>query len=218
MTASPPPPVATFLLERLTSGPSRHALIGDLIERYHAGRSRGWYWRQVLAAIVTNNARALWSQKLATIAVVAHGWAMWYVISPHLFTLGSILAIPFGREVNNYLLEAEHHAFRWAFYYFRLWDLPVLMLLALTYAASAWVIGRVRRMHQVPLVLAFALSTAAIFGRFFLFAPYTLVWHSRLVRQDFVNLCLLAVIALGSIFLAGFASRADHTAHTKNVS
>jgi hypothetical protein len=27
-------------------------LAGDLIERYHQGRSATWYWRQVLAAIL----------------------------------------------------------------------------------------------------------------------------------------------------------------------
>jgi hypothetical protein len=33
--------------------------MGDLLEMYCAGRSRAWYWRQVMAALILARARAL---------------------------------------------------------------------------------------------------------------------------------------------------------------
>jgi hypothetical protein len=52
MSASQPPRLASWLLQHLVSSPQRESLAGDLIERYHQGRSATWYWRQVLAAIL----------------------------------------------------------------------------------------------------------------------------------------------------------------------
>ena len=43
----PLPALATTLLLRL--GPGDESFAGDLAEEYAAGRSRAWYWRQVLA-------------------------------------------------------------------------------------------------------------------------------------------------------------------------
>jgi hypothetical protein len=49
MNSTHPPPLATWLLQRFGA---KEALVGDLIERYQRGRSIGWYWRQVLPAIL----------------------------------------------------------------------------------------------------------------------------------------------------------------------
>ena len=43
--------LATWLLEHLTFGSDTEAISGDLLEELRAGRSPGWYWRQVLFAI-----------------------------------------------------------------------------------------------------------------------------------------------------------------------
>ncbi len=52
MNQRAPPAMATWLIERL--GPVRHceSLTGDLIEQYHRGRSKSWYWRQVAIAVL----------------------------------------------------------------------------------------------------------------------------------------------------------------------
>ena len=52
MRRGEPPPVATWMLEHLVPGPRNDALAGDLLEEFRCGRSNGWYWRQVLGAIV----------------------------------------------------------------------------------------------------------------------------------------------------------------------
>jgi len=44
-----PPFLATRILERL--GADDEALIGDLVEEYRRGRSRAWYWAQVLSSV-----------------------------------------------------------------------------------------------------------------------------------------------------------------------
>jgi hypothetical protein len=46
-----PPKLASWVLERWGSPYHGESLAGDLIEQYQEGRSRAWYWRQVLAAI-----------------------------------------------------------------------------------------------------------------------------------------------------------------------
>lgn len=46
-----PPPLGRWILEHLTLGADSDALTGDLLEEYRSGRSRVWYWRQVLFAI-----------------------------------------------------------------------------------------------------------------------------------------------------------------------
>jgi hypothetical protein len=48
---SKPPALATWLVEHMVSGVNNEALAGDLLEQFGQGRSAGWYWRQVIAAI-----------------------------------------------------------------------------------------------------------------------------------------------------------------------
>ena len=54
MRSQHPPRLATLLLNRLAPN---EPLDGDLQEEYRAGQSAAWYWRQVLAAIVTTSLR-----------------------------------------------------------------------------------------------------------------------------------------------------------------
>ena len=56
MNRPEPPIIANWLLKHLTHGSD--ALLGDLTEEYTNGRSTGWYWRQVLLAILMSAAAA----------------------------------------------------------------------------------------------------------------------------------------------------------------
>jgi hypothetical protein len=59
MRSSEPPALATWWLEHLRFGARNDFLLGDLVEEYGQGRSRAWYWRQVLVALLVNFGREL---------------------------------------------------------------------------------------------------------------------------------------------------------------
>jgi hypothetical protein len=66
------PLLATRILERLGSGDE--ALLGDLLEEYRRGRSRGWYWSQVFAGVALHSTRRVTRQPLRALAIMAAGW------------------------------------------------------------------------------------------------------------------------------------------------
>jgi len=54
-----PPRMAVWLLKQFASPYQRESLVADLLEMYRAGRSRRWYWRQVVTALILARARGL---------------------------------------------------------------------------------------------------------------------------------------------------------------
>jgi hypothetical protein len=69
----PLPWFATLVLQRLDAD---DAMIGDLGEEYRAGRSRWWYWRQVVSAVAAATATGKWR----VAAGVAFAIALQFVI------------------------------------------------------------------------------------------------------------------------------------------
>jgi hypothetical protein len=67
-----PPAFATWLLLRL--GPPDESFAGDLAEEYAAGRSRSWYWRQALSAVVLTSIRHAGAHPVGTLGPVIAGW------------------------------------------------------------------------------------------------------------------------------------------------
>lgn len=58
-----PPALAKWMLDHLTSTESNEALSGDLLEAFRTDRSAGWYWHQVIAAILIAWGRNLWRHR-----------------------------------------------------------------------------------------------------------------------------------------------------------
>jgi hypothetical protein len=59
MSDREPPRIAVWLLKILASPYQRESLVGDLLEMYRDGRSRLWYWRQVIAALLVARLRTV---------------------------------------------------------------------------------------------------------------------------------------------------------------
>ena len=51
MRTSRPHGIAAWILDRFGPMPETEAIAGDLIEQYQQGRSRWWYWREVVVAL-----------------------------------------------------------------------------------------------------------------------------------------------------------------------
>jgi len=77
MSRIAPPTVARWMLVHLMPGESNDALAGDLHEEFCAGRSSGWYWRQVLSAITIRCVRELQLHRSALLFAV-----LWSMLAP----------------------------------------------------------------------------------------------------------------------------------------
>ncbi len=129
MKPTNPPSLATKLLESLVPQRTSEALAGDLIEQYECGRSRTWYWRQVILALVISAGREVRTRKLQTVSAVVVG----YVTGASLFYFTTSLAARFVGGYTAYLVF-----------------LPLAFVSA---AASGWI---VRRSHPRAMVLVWA--------------------------------------------------------------
>jgi len=79
MKLSKTPIVATWLLENFLSNSADTALKGDLVERYARGRSRTWYWKQVISAIVIGCWKDVSAHKLLALRALGIGFAILYL-------------------------------------------------------------------------------------------------------------------------------------------
>ena len=124
----------TKLLELLVPPRTSEALLGDLIEQYESGRSRRWYWQQVILALVISAGREARTRKLQAIRAIVIG----YLTGASLCYFTTSLA---GRFVGGYMGV-------YTAYY-----LVFLPLAFFSFAASGWI---VRRSHPRAMVLIWA--------------------------------------------------------------
>jgi len=138
---------ATWLLERLGSGPRFDPLIGDLLEQFAEGRSRLWFWRQVAGAVAGHILAALRIHALSFTAAVLAGCVL-----SSLWQFSCSLAF---QTVYVNLAAVKQHP--WTFGAFaRLVGMQANM--ATEYAlcfASAWLVTRLHRAHQRAVLLVF---------------------------------------------------------------
>jgi hypothetical protein len=130
---SDPPSLAIWLLQHARPGTDNEALTGDLIERFREGRSRGWFWKQVLIAIavgILSEIRRHWPHFSYAIAGTAMPHFLWETVGgvPG-FLHWSVLPWPWSQlvfELSRPVLLA-------------LAALPVLACALLINAAFRWV-------------------------------------------------------------------------------
>jgi hypothetical protein len=144
MSTPNPPRLASWLLERFVSGPTRESLIGDVAEQWRHGRSAGWYWRQVLTAIILSAARDVWAHKLAAVRAVA---ICWVAISAMGIFTGALRESLF----NNWLhtpWRSEIVRQAWVYY-----GLPFAIFTGIGFAVIGWMISGLHRRHRAGMLL-----------------------------------------------------------------
>jgi hypothetical protein len=151
MSDQQPPWLATWLAQRLVSGPRRESLLGDLIEQYRMGRSGLWYWRQVLAAIVIGSAHDIAAHKLRALGALTIGWTLYYLSSFPVTWAGSIAESWVGQHV----IVCEPTSFSCQF-----WrnQLSVELLIYVAAAVSGAIVARLHHTHWVAMLSLFAAS------------------------------------------------------------
>lgn len=151
MKPTNPPSLATKLLESLVPQRTSEALLGDLIEQYEAGRSRTWYWQQVILALVISAGREARTRKLQAIRAVIVG----YLCGASLCYFTTSAA---GKFVGGYTVVGAYLLF-----------LPLAFISA---AISGWILSRT---HSRPMVLVFAIfcviASAVALAVYALFVP-----------------------------------------------
>ena len=128
-----PPSLATKLLELLVPQRTSEALLGDLIEQFESGRSRRWYWRQVILALAISAGREARTRKIQAIRAVTVG----YLCGASLCYVTTSAA---GKFVGPYTVVGAYLLF-----------LPLAFISA---AISGWILSRT---HSRPMVLVFAI-------------------------------------------------------------
>src|SRR4051812_17432653 len=133
------------------------ALIGDLFEQHHRGRSSGWFVRQGLTAAASACYSHWLAHKWLAFRSVAVGAAAVFVLRKAVWFPQQTASRLFGLTVGNYLLEANHDTLRQAFMGYHLYDLPITAFTCMTYVLAGWLVARTVRQHQMAMVLLFAL-------------------------------------------------------------
>jgi hypothetical protein len=65
------------MLVHLRAAGRDEALAGDLLEEFRAGRSSGWYWRQIISAVAIGWARSIFEHRIVLLFA-----AFWSLLSP----------------------------------------------------------------------------------------------------------------------------------------
>jgi hypothetical protein len=192
-----PPKVATHLLMCL--GPEDESLTGDLFEEYGAGRSRLWYWRQVLSAILVGAAGDFRHHPRPAVRAVLIGWVVlipWFYFTIAVYR--RVLSWAGGNAwVPGVWFDADSVLLRMAWWAWWIYEVP----LVIAWCGGSLIIGRmIVRLHREH-------RAAALFACVASQLPWTVLWawpvwqnaHVALVHTAyaFPNQLLAALILAG---------------------
>jgi hypothetical protein len=158
MNPTQPPRIAAWLLKRFASGPKRESLIGDLLERYRNGRSRAWFWRQVLSATMTAVVTDIRDHKLLDARALVIGWGLLWCCARFVTPLENPIASAVSVHTGNWLLTNGHDSLRWWWFRSQLCDLPTFAMWWITCAFIGWIVGHTHRSSQSSMVMLFTTS------------------------------------------------------------
>jgi hypothetical protein len=141
------PGLAVWLLRTLGSGDWIEVLLGDLIEEREQGRSRWWFWQQVVVAVAVDVLATVQTHKRLAIESVVVGWAALMSLSSlsgELITRPLVLQLFAGRGLTGWGIALLH--------------LPEW---ALTMFGSSWLVARLHPRYSFAMANAFVASFLA---------------------------------------------------------
>ena len=145
MTITDPPRLATWLLQRFASGSRGESLVGDLLERYQQKRSRSWYWRQAVTAILVRTTSEVAAHKLLAVRAVAVGTLASVLFTVPVHWLSEITRA----SINDWIVASGHYAF---------WPVLLSGPLSITVfecvagAAIGAIVARLHQLHAAAMV------------------------------------------------------------------
>ena len=147
-----PPALATALLQRLA--PEEHSLTGDLVEEFRTGRSRLWYWRQVLAAILLGATRHIAAAPLRTTLAVSTAWATLLLL---FYAAGDATADSVSGWIWGWNRQSAYATHVW-------WPFQIVAVLVsyFGFALSGLTLVRLFRRDAGPMLIAYALSIPVV--------------------------------------------------------
>jgi len=201
MSTAQPPRLATWLLVRLASGEKRESLIGDLAEQYRNGRSASWYWRQTLGSIATGAWGEVRDHKLLAVRAVLIGLAsMWVFSAAARFALQVLWTLATGGVyIGGRWIRLDYGWIRNRIYI-------AFLLTLFGSAASGWIVGRLHRDREAPMVLAY-LTSAVVLAIVQLAVQIRLIgWTIRPVVQYPQTIVLFFILVPIAILFGGLMS------------
>lgn len=154
-SVSAPPRLANWLLLRLGAGYHRDALLGDLLEEYELGRSRRWYWWQVLNSIAVGLRRSCARSACVWLHGLVAGWAG---------LTAAICGANFLQWQWMLFLDSARRHRPWqspTLGWFLLQWTPWLPLLTLGCVGAGWLLGQYAGPRHRPVTLVIVLTMLA---------------------------------------------------------
>src|SRR5438552_3472576 len=140
MRSNAPPAVATWLLQCFVSGSRGESLLGDAIEQYRNGRSRVWYWRQVVGAIAAEAVEEVRHRPLVAARALMLGWTLRWIgkyFSGTLQSPGRFASV----QIGNWLLTTGHDSLRFWWFNSQACLLPGWSMWWIACAGIGWTIS-----------------------------------------------------------------------------
>jgi hypothetical protein len=157
------PRLATWILDTFATGTQHESMAGDIAERYRDGRSRLWYWRQVLTAIL----KSLWRQiRISGDFAIRALLSSWGLVMLMILVQQWILHLLEGTPRGTGILPSAWTRTRWV--YVPGWIAPsadAYVFLAICCGLAiglGWSIGRLNKPHNTKAVLLFVTSWFAV--------------------------------------------------------
>jgi hypothetical protein len=196
------PTRATRLLLRL--GPQDESFIGDLMEEYRAGRSRTWYWRQVLSANLVGAAKDIRGSKLRTLRAVVLSWVVliaWISVTRALYLWVDPWAWQWVSD--SAVLRRAWYQYGW----------PLNIVWCLGALGTGWMTARWHRERPASVVLACAVAQLP-WVAWWSWSAWNRAPHMSSYNRFPLQVCLtLVLVGLPLCTLLGGVSGADES-HT----